>query len=215
MGSGRSIVSSNGRRLAGTADMSGPLRRLSMASTSEPAHVDILALGDGEDDQSEAVDVAPRADLAAIIAELLGRDIVQFAGEAVADDRRRAGVEILGDAEIDDLGLVDVAAGKQDVVGRHVAVDGAEPVGGGEARGEPLEQAGQLLGRTLDLAEHVGELDALDEFGDDVERAQLRLLGEDAVGDERLVLELGEGARLLAEHGDDLLVGRHAPAASP
>ena len=157
------------------------MRRLSIASTSEPAHVDILALRDGEDDQAEAVDVGPRPDLAAEIAELLGRDIVQLAGEAVADDRRRARVEILGDAEIDDLGLVDVVVLEQDIVGRHVAVDGAEPVGGGKARGEPPEQAGQLLGRALDLAEHVAEIDALDEFGDDVEDAELRLLRQHAI----------------------------------
>ena len=112
--------------------MSGPLRRLSIASTSEPDMSTLLALRDGEDDQAEAVDVGPRADLAAEIAELLGRDIVELAREAVADDRRRARVEILGDAEIDDLGLVDVVIFEDDVVRRHVAVDGAELMGGGE-----------------------------------------------------------------------------------
>ena len=107
-----------------------------------------LPMRDREDDEAEAVDVGPRPDLAAEIAELLGRDIVQLAGEAVADDRRRARVEILGDAEIDDLGLVDIVILEDDIVRRHVAVDRAELVRGGEARGEPAQQAGELVRAT-------------------------------------------------------------------
>ncbi len=145
------------------AARSGPLRRLSIASTSEPDMSTFLPLRDGEDDEAEAVDVGPRPDLAAEIAELFGRDIVELAGEAVADDRRRARVEILGDAEIDDLRLVDVVVGEDDVVGRHVAVDGAELVRRAEPRGQPPKQPGQLLGRAIDLAERVAEVGAVDD----------------------------------------------------
>ncbi len=79
------------------------------------------------DHEAEAVDVRARADIAAVQAELLGRDVVQLAGEAAPDDRafrqRRA-----GDAEIDDLGAMHLAAGDQHVVGREVAVDDPEIV---------------------------------------------------------------------------------------
>jgi hypothetical protein len=62
-----------------------------------------------------------------------------------------------------------------------------------------------LLGR-LDLAQRVRQVHPVDELGDDVEHAELRLLRQHAIADQRLMMEARHRLRLLAEHGDDLLV---------
>ena len=78
------------------------------------AHIGRRALQGLEQHKTEAVDVRPGGDVAAVKAELLGRDIVEFAGEADVDERgpdlRRA-----RDAEVDDLRLVDIAVLDNDV----------------------------------------------------------------------------------------------------
>jgi len=101
---------------------------------------------------------------------------------------------------------MDIAAGKQHVVRRHVAMDSPQSMRCAEAGCEPAQEAREILGRHLALAHHVGKLGALDKLGHDVEHAELRLLREHAIGHDRFVLQFGEGPRLLAEHRDDLLV---------
>ena len=100
------------------------------------AHVDRLAAQGGGQHQAEAVDVGLLGDLAAIEAELLGRDVVVLAGELAADQRAAADGRRPRDAEVDDLGALDLAARQDDVVRREVAVDRAGLVGGAQARSQ-------------------------------------------------------------------------------
>ena len=79
-------------------------------------------------------------------AELFGRGIAVFAGEFVADNGLRAGVGILGDAEVDDDGLGGHATAQDDVVGRQVAVDDPAVMGNLEPVGHPAANRDQIGG---------------------------------------------------------------------
>ena len=70
------------------------------------AHVDRLAAQRLGQHQSETVDIRLEGDVAAGQTELLGRNIIVFAGEPGADDRPLADAQRTGDAEVDDLGPV-------------------------------------------------------------------------------------------------------------
>ena len=137
----------------------------------------------------KAVDVAPEID--ALAAELLGRDVV-----GRAPDFGRLGVGGGGNAEVEELG--DAMVVEDDVLGLDVAMHEA-------GVGRHLEAAGDVHARfhDLGLVERLGGEDkavkmlARHVFHDDVglavafaERVDLR--------DVRVV-ELGDGARLLAE----------------
>ena len=89
---------------------------------------DLLPDG-GQQQRAQPVKVGAIIGLAV---KLFGRGIFVFAGKAGADDGARAGGGILGDAEIDDRGAVGLAVAQDDIVGRKVAMDDAQPVRGGQ-----------------------------------------------------------------------------------
>ena len=103
---------------------------------------DLVSRPPGARDDDDAVTVRLDEDEAHTLAELLGGDIVELAGKSVPDNRRGAGVEILGNAEIDDRRPVDVVLLEDDIVRRHVAVNRAELVRRGQAGREAAQQAG-------------------------------------------------------------------------
>ena len=107
----------------------------------------------GGQDQAQAVDVGPRADFAAVFAELLGGDEAELAREGVADDGRMRRIVVPRDAEVDDHGLREPPMRRENVVGRKIAHEDAGAVRGGEAfceaagEGEPLPEGPPARGR--------------------------------------------------------------------
>src|SRR3546814_14482818 len=82
------------------------------------AHVQRLAGRRGGEHQAEAVDVRAAVDLAAVEPDLLGRGVGVAPGEVVADDGGGRGIGALGDAEVDDLRVLEVAVAEDHVVDR-------------------------------------------------------------------------------------------------
>src|SRR5215475_15034893 len=82
------------------------------------AHVDRSSGQAFRQHQTETVDVRLRRDVAPEQAELLRRNIIVFAGESAADDGALARTGRSRDAEIDDLGFSQIAAGDEYIVRR-------------------------------------------------------------------------------------------------
>ena len=93
------------------APRSGTLRRFSTTWTWRAAHVERTPGERLRQHEPQAVDVGFCGDIAAEKAELFGRDVVVLAGKAAADHGGFAELRRSRDAEIDDLGARDVAAG--------------------------------------------------------------------------------------------------------
>lgn len=79
------------------------------------AHFERSAAQRAGQNEPEAVYVGLPGDLAAIQADLLGRDIIIFACEFVAD-QRFAHLRGTGNAEVDDLRLLHAGVRQDDVV---------------------------------------------------------------------------------------------------
>ena len=105
------------------------------------AHADRPTGRQREHDPPQTVDVRPWTNAPIEIAELFGRCERQLACERLVHGPGLRGIDILGDPEVDDLGVRQSAERQQDVVGRNVAVDGAQLV----RRAQTLRQsAGQI-----------------------------------------------------------------------
>jgi hypothetical protein len=166
------------------------------------AHVERLARRGEREDQAEAVDVGAPVDDMAEQAELFGCGERHLAGEALADHGRQIALQ-LRDPEIDDLGLVELAARKDDVLRREVAVDHALLVGMGEARGQARAQPPHLGDGERPVAHDLGERRAVDELHRQI--GQARLGDERAfVGDDRRIAQLAQRRALAAEELLDL-----------
>ena len=176
------------------------------------AHVD-GAPGQGlRQHQREGIHVRAAGDLAAIQAELLRRDVVVLAREAGADDRAFAKDAGAGDAEIDDLGAGGIAARQDDVVGRDVAMDDAEPVRGMQAGSDALAQDVGFLDAEWPLLDALGEWLAVDEFHRQIGRLAHRIDRKDVVADDGLVIEVVQRRRLAPEQGEHGVVAGHVGA---
>src|SRR5215203_6970745 len=140
--------------------------------------------------QTEAVDVRFRPDIAAEHAELLGRDVVGVAREAVADDRADVLPDRTGDAEIDDLGAHNVVARQLNVVRRDLTVDDPKLVRRLQARSEPALQDEHLIETQGPALEDLREGAPLDELHREIGAAEDWIDREDIIADDRLVVEI-------------------------
>ncbi len=106
--------------------------------------------------------------MAAIESELLRRRVGELAGEIATDDGTRVGIGQLGDAEIDDLGMLQLAARKDHIVRRHVAVDDALLVRRAQPHGKPVAQQQHIMRRQRAVLEQDGQCRPVDIFHDQV-----------------------------------------------
>ena len=151
--------------------------------------------GDGfVEDAAEGVEVGAVVDGEAL--ELFGGHVVDGAHEGVevVDGLGLGGIEIFGEAEVEDFDLEERlgrAPGDHEVAGLEVAMDEAEGVGGDDGLEALVGEAKEVLELEGAADDDVFEGFAFDEFHDDV-----GALGVDAVvedGDDVGVLEAGGG----------------------
>ena len=166
-------------------------------------HVQLLAGGGRRQHQGQAVDIGPAIHLAAEKAELLGRDIGIFAGKLIADHGFLRRVGQFGDAEIDDLRLIDLAILEDDIVGRKVAVEDARLMGDGQRLGRPAPHHAHFIDRQRPLAHDMAERRPVDEFHHQIGAAHL--VPEQAViGNDATVVDPAQRHRLAPEQFDHL-----------
>ena len=106
-------------------------------------------------DETEAVDVRSQIDTSTKQTDLLRRDIRVFPREIAVDDRKRSRICRFGDAEIDELGVVDVSSRKEDVLWRYVPVNDAHLMRRGEAARQPVAQTQDFVRFKTPLAQEL------------------------------------------------------------
>jgi hypothetical protein len=167
------------------------------------------------EEHAEAVDVAPRVDVEAAHLGLLGTGVGRRANERLELREialvRQALVRRLGDAEVDDLGHSHaVIDGDEDVRGLEVAVDDALLMRVLHGLADLDEQLQAFPGGQFGLVAILGDLDAADQFHDEVGAPALRRAAVENFRDVRVVHER-KGLALGLETRDDA-PGVHAEA---
>ena len=167
-------------------------------------HVDRLAAQRRRDQQAQPVDVRPGADVAAEMAQLLWRDILELA-------RQLAVQRVLGhlggfrDAEVDQHRPRHVAIAQHHVVRRKVAVDHVHVVRPLQPRRDLAHQVTRLgTGQRALLPHEIRQRHAVDELHDQAEPVQVGVADKVVIPHDGLIREPAEHLGLAHEKRRDL-----------